>query len=1206
MIGDRLGPYRIDRELGSGGMGKVYAAVVEERAPGIATGTRVALKVVHAHLLETPGFFKRFLREAEIGKAVVHENVVRTFDCDAVVLGGVQHHFLVMEYVEGQTLRSLLAELERVPEELCRHIGREVAKGLAAIHAAGVVHRDVKPENVLITKDHVVKLMDLGVARLHDEALRLSRSGAFVGSVHYAAPECFVRGGQDVDGRADLHALGLVLYELASGTNPYFADDLPQILSRILHEAPRRLGDVNPQLSPLFEEIVHCLLEKKAEARFADATSLLRVLEEGESSAWWKARARAIRAVTHRPLRRIRIPRETAVYGREVEIARLRALYGKARAGEGQVVLVEGEAGIGKSRLVDELVGRLQRDGEDFHFLFGDYPPNGAATASGAFSSAYREQFGEDGCAGYLPQSPILVPAFDALLRGESAPSGVEPLTKDSLQTCFVQATRTLAAERTTVILVDDLHFAPEEGRALFASLALAVPGLRVLLVGTMRPGIAESWWAGLERFSHTTRLAPQRLAAKDLVVLMEDAFRSKALAESLGLQIILRSDGNPFFAFEIIRGLREGQLITQNDDGTWVSTRAIDVIQIPSSVRELVDAQVANLEEDDRDLLDVACCAGFEFDPILVGGALGVPRIPLLKRFAQIERAHRLVRAAGRSYVFDHHQVQEALYASLHVQLREEYHGALAVALETQHGAAAKDPASLDGSVCVDLCEHFLKGARGVRAARYLAAAQTHLEKGYLNAQAIALAERALAMPGLLAGLARASALLRLCGVKGPLDRLGRRARQEEAAREAEGLAEAAGDEVLRGQAAHALGGVLWRTSRFAEAEAALRRSLEIARTRGDRQAEARATHSLGSSFYLQDRHAEAREHLEAALALHRALSDRLGEANAIANLGNVFASQGEFAAARDRFERALALYRELGDRQGQATATGSLGAVLWYQGRLAAAREHLEPAIALHRELGDRQGEADSTMNLGNLLLTEGRLPQARDGYEKSLGLFGEIGDRQGVAAATGNLGSVLSAAGRLAEARTYQERTLALSREAGARFAEGFALQALGTLADEAGDTAAAARLLEESLVLRREIGHGDGVADSLIELADLRRRSGDADGARTALAEAIALSRAQGRAPQVALGQAMLACLPGGDAGAAAEALADAGESGGDARTRWLLWMVTGDRTHLAEAKRLLDDALAKVPPDARGAMRDNLRLHRDIVAAAKGP
>ncbi|MCK6480876.1 MAG: serine/threonine protein kinase [Planctomycetes bacterium] len=173
MIGSQLGPYRLDRELGSGGMGRVYAASVSKTAAGLPCGTRVALKIVHPHLLESGGYFKRFLQEAQIGRAVRHPNVVRTLDVDAFVQGGVQFHVLVMEFVEGQTLRALLDEMERVPEGLCRHVGRETAAGLAAIHAAGAVHRDLKPENVLITPDHQIKIMDLGVARLRDETVRL-------------------------------------------------------------------------------------------------------------------------------------------------------------------------------------------------------------------------------------------------------------------------------------------------------------------------------------------------------------------------------------------------------------------------------------------------------------------------------------------------------------------------------------------------------------------------------------------------------------------------------------------------------------------------------------------------------------------------------------------------------------------------------------------------------------------------------------------------------------------------------------------------------------------------------------------------------------------------------------------------------------------------------------------------------------------------
>ena len=163
MIGKQLGGYSIQSELGSGGMGKVYLAHDREpRLPAVAPQERrrVALKILHPHLLDSPEAVERFKREAEVGQRVQHGNVVRTLDVGSAVAEGVTHHYLVMEYVEGQTLRGLLAELGRVPEELCRHIGREVAKGLEAIHAAGAVHRDLKPENVLITEDHIVKVMD--------------------------------------------------------------------------------------------------------------------------------------------------------------------------------------------------------------------------------------------------------------------------------------------------------------------------------------------------------------------------------------------------------------------------------------------------------------------------------------------------------------------------------------------------------------------------------------------------------------------------------------------------------------------------------------------------------------------------------------------------------------------------------------------------------------------------------------------------------------------------------------------------------------------------------------------------------------------------------------------------------------------------------------------------------------------------------------
>ena len=1230
-----LGSYRIEDELGAGGMGRVFRA-------SCGDGSTVALKLVHPHLFRTPGFFKRFLREAELGRKVRHPNVVRTLDVDAVEIDGRHHHFLVMEHVEGRTLRALLDDLERVPEELCRHIAAEVCAALAAIHAVGAVHRDLKPENVLITPEHCVKVMDLGVAQLLDEAMRLSQTGAFVGSVRYAAPEQFRGGGRELDARTDLHALGVLLYELAAGRHPFAADDARVVMRRILDEEPRRLGELNPQLTPFFEELVQRLLAKSPDDRFPSAEAVARVLDDGERSEWWRDRAREIRAIIRRPLRRIHVPRETAVHGRDEQLARMRGLYERAKSGHGQVVLLQGEAGIGKTRVVDELVARLRQGGEEFHFLFGSYPPAGASAAQGGLSTAFREQFGDAGSAPYLTERPRLVPGFDAVLRGEPPPPGALALTNDSLATAFVEATRALAAERPTIVLVDDLHFAPEEARGLFLSLALAAPGHRVLLVGTARPGLPGDWLVNVTRCDHVTALDLPRLGGKDLALLLIDAFHSERLAEELALKLLLKSDGNPFFVFEIIRGLREGQFLAQGPDGSWHTTRVIEEIQIPSSVLDLVNARVADLAEGERNLLDLAACWGFEFDPTLVADALGVARVAALQTLAHVEKRHRLVRSAGRRFVFDHHQVQEALDQSLPELLRDEYHAALAAALEARTKATDADPATLDGAVCVDLCEHFLKGAQGKRAMRYLDAALTHLEKQHGHGQAVDLADRALAVPGLVASRARVELLLRK--VK-RLDLLGRRNAERAALDEAQALADADGDAALRARVRASLGAHLWTSSRYDEAMGVLPEAQELARAANDRRTEGDATGKMGMVLSSLGRLAEARGYHEGHLALARSIGDRVGECVATINLGAVCVDRGSVAEAWEHFSRSLALAREIGDRRCESFATANLGVAAEALGRFPEAREHHERAVALARETGDRRHEASGTGKMGAVLVGLGHFTAGLEHLERHLALARETGDRNGEAIATGSLGVSSQCLGRFAEAREYVERHLALAQEIGNSFSEahalanlgllwhvlgrpldarkhlersivlarelgarrvgGWAVQVLGELAVEQGDAAAAERRFAEALDLRHAIGSRDGEAETLLARGALLARLSRTDEARVSLREALVIARELSLPGVELLAAAGLATLPGGDADAVLALLRtheDRAPHIMRMEARFLLWRATRDPAHLAEAKRRLDFLVEHAPPECRESMLANVRLHREIVEA----
>jgi tetratricopeptide (TPR) repeat protein len=1206
VLGHTLGSYRIERELGSGGMGTVYLARAEGRDAAAPEGEPVAIKVLHPYLLQSPGSFRRFLREAEAGKAVRHPNVVRTLEVDAALEGERTHHFLVMEHVEGQTLRALLDELERIPEELCRHIGCEVARALVALHEAGVVHRDLKPANVLITRDHAIKVMDLGVAQLADEVVRISRTGEFVGSLQYASPEQLA--GEDLDGRSDLYALGLLLFELAVGEHPLAGRDAKVIVRRHLAGDLPSPADRNPQLSAFFEEVVKTLLSREPDRRFGSARELLRVLEAGEASTWWDGRATAIRQLTREPIRRVRVPRETRLYGREEELAKLRAQFVRAGEGEGRVVLVQGEAGIGKTRLADELTAGLWQDGEEFHFLFGGYPPGGAATAAGAFSTAYREHFGtqelERTLEKYLADTPLLVPSFAAVLKGDATPTGAEPLTRESLQTVFVNTTRALAAERPTIVLIEDLHFTPQDGLALFAALALGVVGHRVLLIGTTRPELPGKWVADLERLPHAGTLGLERLHPRDVGLMVRELFGSERLAEELGFQILTKSDGNPFFVFEMIRGLEESALIRRTEQGTWEQTGQIRAIEIPSSVMDLIEARMTHLTDEDRELLDVAACCGFSFDPLLVARAAGMDRTPALKRLARIEKSTRLVRSAGREFVFDHHQVQEALYEAVPELLREDYHLALASALEERHGLAAEAARAADGAVAVQVCEHLLAANDAARAGAYLDVALGHLEQAYQNAAAVDLASRALGVSDGLQGPARLRVLLRKAG---RLDLLGWSDEERECLDEALALADADASPTAAAEVRLHLGSYLVHVGELEEARSTLRRAIDLARSADAPALEASASGALAAACYSLGRYEEARVVSERHRALAADSGDRREEAAALGGLGLVAHAQDRHEEARERFQAFLELSREVGDRRSEARAIGNLGNAYRDLGRYDDALRCQQRLLALAREIGDRQAEGRAHGSLANVHVALGELAEARDHHERFIELSVETGHPLGEAIGLVNLGPLQATLGDPDAARASLESSLAISRRIGARRIEGTAIQWLAVLAGRRGDTDAASRLFDEALQARRAIHNRGGLADTLVHHARFLREGGEIDAARERLAEALELSRELERPQSWLLAASAMAVLEPEAVPVALDALARFGsrvERGERMEARLLLWNATGDRAHLADAHALLRAAIENAPQECREAMLAEVPLHREIAAAAR--
>ncbi|HEX2030948.1 MAG TPA: Stk1 family PASTA domain-containing Ser/Thr kinase [Actinomycetota bacterium] len=258
VLGDR---YEIDGVLGQGGMAKVF------RGTDRVLGRTVAVKVLSPQFADDQGFVARFRREAQAAAALNHPNIVGVFDT-----GSQQDvHFIVMEYVEGKTLRDVLREDGPLLPERAVEVADAVARALESAHEAGLVHRDIKPGNIMLTSDGEVKVMDFGIART-TTGDTLTQTAAVLGTASYLSPE--QAQGESVDRRSDIYSLGCVLYEMVTGRPPFTGDSPVAIAYKHVRDDPTLPSHVNGDIPPDLEAVVMKCLAKNPDNRYATAREL--------------------------------------------------------------------------------------------------------------------------------------------------------------------------------------------------------------------------------------------------------------------------------------------------------------------------------------------------------------------------------------------------------------------------------------------------------------------------------------------------------------------------------------------------------------------------------------------------------------------------------------------------------------------------------------------------------------------------------------------------------------------------------------------------------------------------------------------------------------------------------------------------------------------------------------------------------------------
>ncbi len=999
--------YRIDAELGQGGMGVVY------RAHDTLLNRPVAVKVLSAVGLGTTGK-ARLLTEAQAAAKLNHPNIVGVYD-----VGGASEAdkapFIVMELVDGQTLRNY--QPASLAEVLA--LARQICAALDHAHSSGIIHRDLKPENIALTKSQTVKLMDFGLARSAD-APRLTEEGALVGTFSYLAPE-LITGGEP-SAQSDLYALGVMLYELVAGRPPFSGGDLMTVFAQHLHAPVVPPSTHNAEISPALDELILRLLSKQPEDRPASAAEVMSALERPASTKAETAPAVAVSLLD-------RIARGRLV-AREREFGEANTLWQKAVSGEGGVLLVSGEPGIGKTRLVRELTARAEVTRATA--LAGEcYAEGGAPYAPiAAIIQAAVDLPGFENLAGLPPlvlaDLITLAPAMRAHFPDVPPNPPLDPQAEQQrLFEGVVALCTALSAQAPLLLVVDDAHWADSGTLSLLRYLARRTRKLRMLTVLTYREiELAEARalnevLADLNRERLAVRIKLSRLNRDQTRDLLAAMFQEDITPDFLD-GIYRETEGNPFFVEEVCKALIEdGKLYREG--GRW-QRASMDQIQVPQSVRVAVETRVSKLPEATQEILRLAAILGREFDFETLRTASDrqdedalITALEDAERVQLITEVPRRGRSAVESFAFVHALIPSTLREGLSGLRRHRLHRKVAAAIE------ALRPDDYEA-----LAYHAAQAGDEARALKFYTQAADRAKKLYANQDAIRFYTEALALvPDDPENYSQRFDLLASRATV--YDLIGLREQQRADVDAMLALAEKHDDDARRFDSLLALADFYLETE-FLRSREPAERAAAIARALADPVREARALRRLGWAAWNRFDLPQSRSLLELAAVRFREAGLPGEAATCLHMLSLTFGRLGDRSASQKTAEEAVTLSRVAGDKRQEAISLRRLAIAYLDQFRYAEAQPFTEAALALHRELGDRAEESNALNVLGMILAWLGKLDASEQHLRQSLDIAEAIGSSLGISNASSNLVEHFYSSGEYAGALAFLEAQLA----------------------------------------------------------------------------------------------------------------------------------------------------------------------------------
>lgn len=861
-----------------------------------------------------------------------------------------------------------------------------------------------------------------------------------------------------------------------------------------------------------------------------------------------------------RSARAIRLEEPTyplPMMGRVAELARIDEKLALALESHGQIIGIIAEAGLGKSRLVAEII-RLARQ-RGFTGYGGACESSGTNTAYLVWRPIWQAFFNIDSAApvrrqirnlegeveDYVPTKiqtlPVLSPLLDLPIEDNDFTRTLAPEVRRDVLTVLLENCLKIAAHEEPLLLVlEDIHWIDPLSYDLLEKLARVCANLPICFILAYRPPeIARLQMQGMETLPHFTKLELQHLTTAESEQLVRAKLallfpeRTTSLPKAVIAELINRAEGNPFFIEELLNYLR--------DRGLNPFEVPVQSLELPSSLHVLILSRIDQLMESQKITLKTASIIGrlFNLDWLLgyypqLGEADQVKAD--LAELCRLDLTPLDTPEPNLAYIFKHIVTHQVAYESMAYDMRLRLHEQLARFIEARGADRYLDLLAFHYGSSENILkqqEYFQKAGDAARAVYNNDAALAYYERllplltepqalidlqmnrGSILQLMGKWAEAETAYHAALAhsqAINSAESLARSQKALGSLFRLrgdyGAALDWLERARSAQ---ESLGNEVELTQVLVEIGKVQERTGNYPQARKSLESGISLARQHDDHHFMAKILLELGSVTADQSNYTEARVFLTESLALCRESGDKQGIAAAINNLGLLATSQGDFHAAHMLFQESLAIRQETGDKQGVAVSLGNLGRVAFEQGDYAASQLFLEEGLALYREIGDKRGILGSLINLGVRIQNQGDPTKARLYYEEGLALARELGVPSTTAVALLNLGVVSADMGEYDTARNFYQECLGVCRELGDKEMTASTLLNLGYVSYEQNDDPNALVIIRQSLDLFQEMNARAGTIYSLVGLAAVIARSGKP---RTAVQLAAAAENMRG--------------------------------------------------------------------------------------------